>query len=131
MIKTLDEAKAFRLDESTDAGEFLVQNLSHLPGGRPPRNFPYNQAMDVVCADEPMPEQLAAVMTVAQLERTLSGVGQWGISLECEADLDDAGKALAEKGIRSAEDFVRAAIFIRRGNDKLIDDMLDIPITSG
>lgn len=116
---TFEEAKAVRLDEDTDAGEFLYQNAdTTVRFQRGEDNSRRTAILDAICQVDPTPESLAVLMTVGELDKTLSGLGQWGMSFESESDMDDDGKALAEKGVQSAEKFVRAARVLREWMDK-------------
>lgn len=101
-----------RLDETTDAGEFLLQNLYRI------RNHDhYVLARDLVCEPKPTPADLAAVLDVKELTETLMGLGEYGMSFESKTEqpyMEQETRDLAERGVSSAEDFVRAAIAIRR-----------------
>lgn len=97
-----------RLDESTDAGEFLTQNLWHLP------NDLARAAFVVVCKDEPLPAELAVVLgtDLTRYDLVLNGLGQYGMEFESMAergDFDEDDATTAERGVSSAERFVRAA----------------------
>jgi ribosomal protein S11 len=104
-----------RLDESTDAGEFLYQNISQHVSDRKTRN----EALEFICrVDGPAPGRLACILTLSQMRLILNGLGQWGSSLASDAGLDAATQELAERGIESAEQFVRAAMKIREAAGK-------------
>jgi hypothetical protein len=104
---TPQDPTTVRLDEGTDAGEFLAQNLPH--GSQ--------AAFAVICEAEPTPAAFAAVTTRGELDEVLNGLGQYGMEFESQARqgaLDRETAALAERGVYSAEAFVRAALALKK-----------------
>jgi hypothetical protein len=114
---TSTEAPAdVRLDESTDAGEFLYQNLSRVPVRERAA-----AAAEVICRDHPAPADLAAVLTRDDLTAVLGGLGEYGLefaSMFERGDFETEDAALAERGVSSAERFAAAALKLRMEQDR-------------
>src|SRR5436309_4211777 len=99
------------LDEGTDAGEFLYQQLWHV------RDKEVCEALkSVVIKQNPTPEEFAAAAGYANhgevYSDILSGLNDYGMEFESmcrNGDMEADVLALAERGLRSAERFVRAA----------------------
>jgi hypothetical protein len=111
MIEVSDiQVEQITLDTNTDAGEFLSQNLWRAGMS----SDMYKAAMDAICVENPSVATFAAAVQYdhAIMDSILQGLGEYGMefeSMNLRRELGFEDWQLAERGVQSAEAFVRAA----------------------
>lgn len=120
-MKTIGDCRAYRLDETTDAGEFMLHAVEQAMPWRKPENADeYDSVTNLICEKDPTPEALAEKLTKDQLRRALGNLeAQWGDVDTVEFD-SPRDRAIMTRGMESAQKFLSAALRIRQDSDRAV-----------